>query len=118
MNRVRSDLRFSKSRAFPDSNVCFKIHSFKVNSRQSLKRTLTGQYQWCWEWLPQLKKLFAAYDREKRVQNVVDFDDLLAFWLRLMTDKNTAAKIGGMFDHVLVDEYQDTNRLQSEILLN
>ena len=92
MDRVRSDLGFSKkSRAFPDSKVCSKIYSFKVNSRKSLKHTLTGQYHEWREWLPQLKKLFAAYDKEKRRQNVVDFDDLLAFWLRLMTDK----KIGG-----------------------
>jgi DNA helicase-2/ATP-dependent DNA helicase PcrA len=118
MNRVRSDLGFSKKpRAFPDSKVCLKIYSFKVNSRQSLKRTLTGQCPECREWLSQLKELFAAYDKEKREQNVVDFDDLLAFWQRLMTDKSMAAEISGMFDHVLVDEYQDTNRLQAEILL-
>jgi DNA helicase-2/ATP-dependent DNA helicase PcrA len=118
MHGIRSDPSFSKnSRAFPDSNVCFKIYSFMVNSRQSLKHTLTGQYHEWREWLPQLKELFAAYDKEKRKLNVVDFDDLVASWLKLMTDKKIAAEISGMFDHVLVDEYQDTNRLQSKILL-
>ena len=118
MNWVRADLGFSKKpRAFPDSKVCSKIYSFKVNSRQSLKHTLTGQYHEWREWLSQLKELFAAYDKEKRNQNVVDFDDLLAFWLTLMTDKKTAGEISGMFDHVLVEEYQDNNRQQAKILL-
>jgi DNA helicase-2/ATP-dependent DNA helicase PcrA len=118
MDAVRSDLGFSKKpQGFPDKNVCLKIYSFKVNSQKSLKRTLTGQYRWCREWLPQVRQLFAAYEREKRRQNVVDFDDLLPFWLALLNDQGTAAAIGGMFDHVLVDEYQDTNRLQAKILL-
>jgi DNA helicase II / ATP-dependent DNA helicase PcrA len=117
MNRVRSDLDFSKPRAFPDSRVCLKIYSFKVNSRQSLKHTLTGRYQEWREWLPQLKELFAAFDKEKREQNVVDFDDLLSFWLMLLNDDKIGPKISGRFDHVLVDEYQDTNRLQAKILL-
>ena len=118
MNTVRSDLGFAKKpRGFPDKTVCLKIYSYMVNSQKLLKQTLTGQYRRCREWLPQLTKLFAAYDKKKRRQNVADFDDLLSFWLMLMNDSKIAAKIGGMFDHVLVDEYQDTNRLQAEILL-
>ena len=117
MNTVRADLGFAKKQqSFPDTRTCFAIYSYVVNSQRSLKRALTGQYRWCREWLPQLKKLFAAYEKKKRRQNVVDFDDLLSFWLVLMNDKDTRAKIGGMFDHVLVDEYQDTNRLQAKIL--
>src|SRR6185369_14360069 len=50
-------------------------------------------------------------------QNVLDYDDLLAFWAEMMGDAGLAQEVGGRFDHVLVDEYQDTNRLQSEILL-
>ena len=118
IDTIRSDLGFAKKlRSFPKKKTCLEIYSYMVNSQKSLKRTLTGQYQWCRGWLPQLEKLFAAYAKKKRRQNVVDFDDLLSFWLTLMNDKDTGAKIGGMFDHVLVDEYQDTNRLQAKILL-
>ena len=118
IDTIRSDLGFAKKpRSFPKRKTCLEIYSYMVNSQKSLKRTLTGQYQWCRGWLPQLEKLFAAYAKKKRRQNVVDFDDLLSFWLTLMNDKDTGAKIGGMFDHVLVDEYQDTNRLQAKILL-
>jgi DNA helicase II / ATP-dependent DNA helicase PcrA len=55
--------------------------------------------------------------KKKRRLNVVDFDDLLSLWLTLMSDNKIGPRIGSMFDHVLVDEYQDTNRLQAKILL-
>jgi DNA helicase-2/ATP-dependent DNA helicase PcrA len=48
---------------------------------------------------------------------VLDYDDLLLYWAQTMSDPALATDIGGRFDHVLVDEYQDTNRLQSSILL-
>jgi DNA helicase-2/ATP-dependent DNA helicase PcrA len=64
-----------------------------------------------------LRALFAAYIKAKRRQNVLDYDDLLLYWAEMLKDKNIAAELGGRFDHVLVDEYQDTNRLQAEILL-
>jgi DNA helicase-2/ATP-dependent DNA helicase PcrA len=48
---------------------------------------------------------------------VLDYDDLLLYWAQMMSDPGLAANIGERFDHVLVDEYQDTNRLQSSILL-
>src|SRR5207249_12209718 len=53
----------------------------------------------------------------KQQQNVLDYDDLLGFWADMTAEPVIAQEIGGRFDHVLVDEYQDTNRLQAEILL-
>jgi DNA helicase-2/ATP-dependent DNA helicase PcrA len=61
--------------------------------------------------------LFAAYVEAKQKQNVLDYDDLLLYWAQTMSEPALADDIGGRFDHVLVDEYQDTNRLQSSILL-
>ncbi len=61
--------------------------------------------------------MFAAYVEAKQRQNVLDYDDLLLYWAQTMSDPALADDIGGRFDHVLVDEYQDTNRLQSSILL-
>jgi DNA helicase II / ATP-dependent DNA helicase PcrA len=71
----------------------------------------------CAEWADALKKLFAVYVEAKQRQGVLDYDDLLLYWAQMMTDRSLAAEIGGRFDHVLVDEYQDTNRLQAAILL-
>jgi ATP-dependent DNA helicase UvrD/PcrA len=49
---------------------------------------------------------------------VLDYDDLLLYWAEMLEDNNIAAEIGGRFDNILVDEYQDTNRLQERILLS
>ena len=61
--------------------------------------------------------MFAKYTKAKQQQNVLDYDDLLLHWAEMLRDKTLAREIGGRVDHVLVDEYQDTNRLQAEILL-
>lgn len=68
-------------------------------------------------WEKELKDLFAAYVEAKQIQNVLDYDDLLLYWAQTMGDPVLAEEIGGRWDHVLVDEYQDTNRLQSSILM-
>ena len=64
----------------------------------------------------QLKRLIEAFQDEKRSQNVMDFDDLLVGWQRLLVGKRTHKAVRRLFDHVLVDEYQDTNWLQADIL--
>ena len=65
----------------------------------------------------ELKRLFAAYVEAKQKQNVLDYDDLLWLWAEAMNEPALAAEVGARFDHVLVDEYQDTNKLQARILL-
>jgi DNA helicase II / ATP-dependent DNA helicase PcrA len=115
---VRHDLRLStKESRFPKKDSCLAIYSLSVNSRSSLSRILKRQFPWCVDWKPELRALFAEYAKAKRQQNVLDYDDLLLYWAEAMKVDNLAAEIGNRFDHVLVDEYQDTNRLQSEILL-
>jgi DNA helicase-2/ATP-dependent DNA helicase PcrA len=78
---------------------------------------LGASYPWCVGWAAELKELFAAYVEAKQKHNVLDYDDLLLYWAQMMSDPGIADDIGGRFDHVLVDEYQDTNRLQSSVLL-
>src|SRR5262249_48629677 len=68
-------------------------------------------------WEPDLKKIFAAYVEAKQAQSVLDYDDLLLFWSHMLEEPTLAREIGERFDHVLVDEYQDTNHLQSKILV-
>src|ERR1039458_9513534 len=77
---------------------------------------LAKQFPWCGEWEDDLRDLFAGYTEAKAKQNVVDYDDLLLFWAEMMADPDLAAEISDRFDHFLVDEYQDTNRLQAKIL--
>lgn len=118
MNLVRHDLGFSKTEArFPTKGTCLAIYSRCVNAEQPIQDVLRLSYPWCCAWAEELKQLFAAYVEAKQQQNVLDYDDLLLYWAQAMTDADLAADVGARFDHVMVDEYQDTNRLQSSILL-
>jgi DNA helicase-2/ATP-dependent DNA helicase PcrA len=118
MGLVRQDLGFgNKDAMFPKKDTCLAIYSLAVNSVTSVKRTLRIRFPSFRRWRKKLQKLFAAYGAAKRKQNVLDYDDLLVLWAELLKDPKTAREIGDMFDHVLVDEYQDTNRLQAQILL-
>lgn len=74
-------------------------------------------YPWVANWESELKALFAAYVEAKQVQNVLDYDDLLLYWAQMVSDPILADDIGNRFDHVMVDEYQDTNRLQASVLM-
>ncbi len=102
---------------FPTKGTCLAIYSRCVNAEAPIEQVLGSSFPWCSGWADELKQLFAAYVEAKQRQNVLDYDDLLLYWAQTMSDPALAGEIGGCFDHVLVDEYQDTNRLQSSILL-
>ena len=118
MDLVRHELGHSKEKSrFPKKDTCLSIYSFTVNSGKALEQVLAENFPWCAEWDEDLRRLFQSYTAAKQRQNVLDYDDLLLYWAEMMADDNLAAEIGDRFDHILVDEYQDTNRLQSKILL-
>ena len=104
-------------RRFPKKGTCLAIYSRTVNGQQPLDEVLARHFPWCAAWQAELKRLFGAYVEAKAEQNALDYDDLLLFWAEAMQDAALAAEVGARFDHVLVDEYQDTNRLQARILL-
>jgi DNA helicase-2/ATP-dependent DNA helicase PcrA len=118
MGLVRHEIGLSEAKKrFPLKGTCLGIYSRVLNTRESLGAVLQAVYPWCTQWEDELKKLFGAYVEAKQQQNVLDYDDLLGFWADMMAEPALAAEVGERFDHVLVDEYQDTNRLQAEILL-
>jgi DNA helicase II / ATP-dependent DNA helicase PcrA len=118
MNLVRHDLGFSaKESRFPTKATCLAIYSRAVNAEQELASVLAKAYPWCCPWEDELRTLFAAYLDAKQRQHVLDYDDLLLYWAQMMCEPAIAEDVAGRFDHVLVDEYQDTNRLQAAILL-
>jgi superfamily I DNA/RNA helicase len=118
MNLVRHDLGFSKmEKRFPMKGTCLSIYSRVVNAEAPLDEVLGSFFPWCAEWEAALQKLFGAYVEAKQKQNVLDYDDLVLYWAHIMIEGAIAEDIAGRFDHVLVDEYQDTNRLQASILL-
>jgi DNA helicase-2/ATP-dependent DNA helicase PcrA len=118
LNIVRHDLGFHESKArFPAKGTCLAIYSRTVNAQAELAITLKEHFPWAAMWETELRQLFAAYVETKQAQNVLDYDDLLLYWAMMMREPAIASDLGARFDHILVDEYQDTNRLQSAILL-
>ena len=105
-----------KSRRFPKKDTCLAIYSRCVNTRNSLADVLGESYPWCADWEAELRELFRHYVARKQHSQVLDYDDLLLYWHHLVADEEFAGQIGAWFDHVLVDEYQDTNIVQAEIL--
>ena len=117
MDVVRHELGFSKTeKRFPRKDTCVAIYSHRVNTRGELKDTLKDAFPWCVEWEDELKRLFKGYVERKLNNQALDYDDLLLYWHAMMEDESLAREIGANWDHVLVDEYQDTNLLQAEIL--
>jgi DNA helicase-2/ATP-dependent DNA helicase PcrA len=117
MDVVRHEQGLSKTeKRFPRKDGCVAIYSHRVNTQGSLEATLREAFPWCAEWEGELKRLFAAYVERKLAHQALDYDDLLLYWHAMMQDEALAKELGDAWDHVLVDEYQDTNVLQAEIL--
>jgi DNA helicase-2/ATP-dependent DNA helicase PcrA len=120
MGWVRHEIGLSArtgTRRFPLKGTCLSIYSRCVNTCAPLGEVLRDAFPWCAEWEAELKRLFGAYVEAKQQQNVLDYDDLLLYWAGMVAEPALAEQVGARFDHVLVDEYQDTNLLQAGILL-
>jgi DNA helicase II / ATP-dependent DNA helicase PcrA len=117
LDTVREELGLAaKEQRFPRKETCLQIYSRRVNTQQPLKQTLEQQYPWCLQWEAELTKLYRTYVERKQKCSVLDYDDLLLYWHMMMSEPKLAQHVGNHFDHVLVDEYQDTNKLQADIL--
>ncbi len=117
MGLTRQQLGLGESgRRFPMAPTCLAIYSRCVNTRQTLPEVLAHSYPWCETHEHGLARLFAAFVEAKLQQQSLDFDDLLLAWWHLMNTPACASRLVGRFDHVLVDEVQDINRLQADIL--
>ncbi|MBN9434751.1 MAG: ATP-dependent helicase [Bosea sp.] len=117
MNLARHELGFSKKESrFPQKGTCLAIYSRVVNAEMPLETALIEVFPWCAMWKDELAALFAAYVEAKQRQNVLDYDDLLLYLAHAMAEPTIAESVAAQFDHVLVDEFQDTNRLQASIL--
>lgn len=117
MALVRHQLGFSDSKnRFPAKATCLAIYSRVTNTCAPLAQVLTESFPWCSPWAAEMKRLFAAYVCEKQSQAIFDYDDLLLYWAAMVAEPTLRGEIAARFDHILVDEYQDTNRLQASIL--
>ncbi|MCS7306020.1 MAG: ATP-dependent helicase [Thermoguttaceae bacterium] len=114
---IRTELKLAKTdRRFPQKGTCMEIYSRCVNARMPLVDVLATVFPWCAMWEKELARLFDTYIERKQQAGILDYDDLLLYWHALLEDAQAGPVLRNMFDYILVDEYQDTNRLQAEIL--
>jgi DNA helicase-2/ATP-dependent DNA helicase PcrA len=107
----------STDRRFPKAGVLSDIFSLSINTASPVSKILAEKYRYFIPLAQDIERVQGAYESRKREANSMDFDDLLAKTLELfVTCPDVAAHYQHQFQHILVDEYQDTNRLQSELI--
>ena len=118
MEAATSDRKIpTLERRFPKGDVLQDLYSFTINTGRSFTEVLAEHAPHFSELETEIVSVFQRYRERKRQGNAVDYDDLLLLWKKLLDEVPAAAtELRSSFDHVLVDEYQDTNRLQGEIV--
>jgi DNA helicase-2/ATP-dependent DNA helicase PcrA len=106
-----------KATRFPKADVLGEIFSLALNTHKPLQEILDEQYDYFAQLAPQIESIQQRYAARKRSTNAMDFDDLLALWLELLQkDEEIREQYQRRFQFILVDEYQDTNKLQSDLI--
>ena len=100
----------------PRAGVCADIYTRCVNTGRPVSEVVAGSFPWCVPFTSQLADLFRGYTARKRARHLLDFDDLLLLWQAALADPAAGPVLRGMFDAVLVDEYQDVNAVQASIV--
>ncbi len=103
-------------RRAPRAATCADIYTRCVNTQQPVAAVVKAGFGWCAEVTGQLSDLFRGYVAHKRAHGQVDFDDMLLMWRAALADEAAGPALRGMFDAVLVDEYQDVNAVQADIV--
>ncbi len=117
MSLIRGELDLgAEDRRFPRKDTLAAIYSRTVNAQERLAAVVDRSFPWCRDELDGVRSIFRLYTERKRAQNVLDYDDLLLYWRAMLEAGPVRERLAGLFDHVLVDEYQDTNALQADIL--
>jgi len=118
MALCRHELGLSQTeQRFPAKGTCLAVYSRVVNAQAPLAEVLGRHFPWAAAHEDKLRGLFAAYVEAKQRHAVLDYDDLLLYFAQMLAEPTIAAEVASRFDHLLVDEYQDTNRLQAEIVM-
>jgi DNA helicase II / ATP-dependent DNA helicase PcrA len=118
MQLARANLGYGKQeKRFPKKESLHYIYSRHLNADLPIEEILEQEFPHFLEYTRDIVRIFAEYTSRKSERNLVDYDDLLLFWaLMLEASPALADRICGLHDHILVDEYQDTNLLQARIL--
>jgi len=117
MHLIRTDLELHKAAArFPKKGTLLAIYSRCVNAGEPLEQALAERFPWCQGHATDIKRVFNEYGQRKAQRSLLDYDDLLLYWDQALDTSGIGDALAGRFEHVLVDEYQDTNPVQAAIL--
>lgn len=105
-----------KEKLFPKKDIVSRIKSLASNSQKKIEEVISRFYPHIEEYTSSIKKVLSLYKEKKKSANIMDFDDLLINWLEVLRSSTICKKYSQVFKYILVDEYQDTNRIQFEIL--
>jgi DNA helicase-2/ATP-dependent DNA helicase PcrA len=118
INLIRSQLNLSQhKKRFPNKATIFKVLSLSVNTGRTIEGILDEDFPHFEEYLDKFLDIQKIYTAYKQKNNLLDYDDLLLYLLKFLTDLSPAAKsFLSTINYVMVDEYQDTNHLQSQVI--
>jgi len=117
VNLIRTQLNFHKSeKRFPRKHAILEVISKSVNKSEEIAGVLLDEYPQFIEFAEEIKKIRDEYNKYKRQKSLLDYDDLLVFLKNLLTKHEAVrASLGAKYKYIMVDEYQDTNKLQAHI---
>jgi DNA helicase-2/ATP-dependent DNA helicase PcrA len=118
VNLLRTQMKFdTKERRFPRKQTLFDVFSRAVNTSTPLPKILKEDYPHYEDYVGEFLQLQAAYTQYKAKHNLMDYDDLLLFLRKLLQEHEGVRRaMTQKYRYVMVDEYQDTNRIQAEIV--
>jgi DNA helicase-2/ATP-dependent DNA helicase PcrA len=118
VNLLRTQMKLdTREKRFPRKQTLFDIYSRAVNTLTPIKEILSEDYPHFEDYLEEILRLQRAYESYKSKHNLMDYDDLLIFLRKLLRDNEPVRRtLSGRYTYIMVDEYQDTNRIQAEIV--
>jgi ATP-dependent DNA helicase UvrD/PcrA len=118
VNLLRTQMKFdTRERRFPRKQTLFDIFSKSVNTHQTIRHILKEEYPHYEDYLEEIHALHKAYETYKAGHSLMDYDDLLLYLRKLLREQESVRTIlSDRYKYIMVDEYQDTNRIQAEIV--
>jgi DNA helicase-2/ATP-dependent DNA helicase PcrA len=117
INLIRTQLNLHKSeKRFPRKHALLEVISKSVNKAEEISGVLLDEYPQFIEFSGQIKNIRDEYNKYKRQKSLLDYDDLLVYLKNLLTHQESVRQaLGAKYKYIMVDEYQDTNKLQAHI---
>ena len=116
MGIVRAEYVDTGGTRFPKKETVAAIYDRVVGTQRPLAEVVRGEFPWCTDHLEALPHVFDGYTRRKRARRLRDYADLLLFWRAMLASPEIGDQVARRFDHVLVDEFQDTDPVQADIV--